>query len=99
MSAQDWLSQFGLVLDFENHPFAERPERYPRGWWIASVDSERFEGTTHAVVMAGQDVEGDRPLSQVAHDPSPYPRTRPYRFCGRYWFEALAPAAIARAMR
>lgn len=54
-----------------------------RGYWIASVISENYERSTHAVVM----LDG-----AVAHDPSMLPRRTPYRFVGETYFVATNPA-------
>lgn len=43
------------------------------GYWIASVISENFEDSTHAIVMLND---------QVAFDPSTRPRRTPYEFIG-----------------
>lgn len=96
LRAQEWLKQFALALDYDSHPAAARPPRYPRGWWIASVESELFPGSQHAVVMRGIELDTDEPPWRVAWDPSPRPRTTPYVFRGATWFVALDPAAIAR---
>jgi hypothetical protein len=70
----------------------ERPNGECRhaGYWIASVISENFEGSTHAVVM----LDGE-----VAHDPSMAPRRTPYRFVGEMIFVATDPARCHRAGR
>lgn len=57
------------------------------GYWIASVVSENFEGSTHAVVM----LDGE-----VAFDPSMLPRRTPYRFVGEMSFVATNPARCHR---
>jgi hypothetical protein len=95
-----WLSRFGLTLEWSRHDPTDVPPFWPSGWWIASVQSENFNGETHAVVMRGYDNghAGDDWMS-VAHDPSPHPRRTPYVFVGRYSFVALDPAVIARAVR
>lgn len=54
-----------------------------RGWWIASVISQNFEDSTHAVVMFND---------QVAFDPSLKPPTAPYEFVGGEIFVATEPA-------
>ncbi len=54
-----------------------------QGWWIASVISENFARSTHAVVM----LDG-----AVAHDPSMLPRRTPYQFVGETIFVATDPA-------
>lgn len=65
------------------------PHDHPRhvvpgmGYWIASVLSENFERSTHAVVMLAGD---------VVHDPSPHPRRTPYQFVGEIYFVATDPA-------
>lgn len=58
------------------------PDRH-RGWWIASVISENYEDSTHAVVMFDD---------QVAFDPSTTPRRTPYEFIGGEIFVATDPA-------
>lgn len=95
----DWLRPMGLVVEHEGHDPSPRPPYRPAGWWIASVQSENFEGETHAVVMRGTFTpdDGASDWMAVAHDPSPHPRRTPYVFVGRYSFVALDPAAIARA--
>jgi hypothetical protein len=61
------------------------------GYWIASVISENFENSTHAIVML------DR---RVAFDPSPHPRRTPYAFIGWGIFVATDPVLCrARADR
>lgn len=58
------------------------PDRHD-GWWIASVISENFEQSTHAIVMNGD---------MVAFDPSATPRRTPYAFIGGNIFVATDPA-------
>lgn len=53
------------------------------GYWIASVISENFVGSTHAIVMQG---------SQVVFDPSTKPRRTPYQYVGEMTFVAPDPA-------
>lgn len=61
----------------------------PRSWsrchgtWIASVISENYDKSTHAVVMLGGD---------VVHDPSTMPRRTPYQFVSEIHFQATNPA-------
>lgn len=65
------------------------PYDAPRSWspgqgsWIATVISENFERSTHAVVM----LDG-----AVVHDPSTKPRRTPYKFVGETHFVATNPA-------
>jgi hypothetical protein len=54
-----------------------------QGYWIATVISENFERSTHAVVM----LDGE-----VVHDPSTAPRRTPYQFVGEIHFHATDPA-------
>lgn len=63
----------------------DAPPWHP-GFWIASVISENFEGTTHAIVMRG---------CEVAHDPSPRPRRTPYQYVGEMRF-VVEDAAVCR---
>jgi hypothetical protein len=98
-----WLARFGLVPEFALWSPSPKPiprgERWPSGWWIATVDSQVFPGITHAVVMRGtHTVTSSDLMHEVAWDPSPHPRTRPYLFSGSLSFAALDPAAIARAL-
>ncbi len=58
------------------------PDRHD-GWWIASVISENFEQSTHAIVMCD---------GEVAFDPSTKPRRTPYQFIGGSIFVATDPA-------
>ena len=51
---RDWLDRYGLYLDYTQRCCIE-------GYWIASVPSLNFTGSTHAIIMHGQD---------VWHDPS-----------------------------
>lgn len=101
---QDWLRPMGLWLchDDYNEP-STRPvpkgHRYPAGWWWASVNSENFPGSTHAVVMRGLYLPGREDPDIVAHDPSPHPRRTPYLFHGARWFTALDPAVIVRGIK
>lgn len=96
-AVQEWLRPMGLVLDQRSHKEpSDSPKFWPPGWWIASVESENFPGSTHAVVMHGY---YDQPLGEdwhirVAHDPSPHPRRTPYVFRGAYWFVARDPALV-----
>lgn len=53
------------------------------GYWIATVISENFEDSTHAIVMHND---------QVAFDPSTHPRRTPYEFIGGEVFVATNPA-------
>lgn len=98
VEAERWLKPMGLCVAFRR--FRDGPHSsppwWPSGWWIASVESENFEGATHAVVMRGcwNDDRVDD-WTAVAHDPSPHPRRTPYRFLGAHYFEALDPAVIA----
>lgn len=99
---QAWLRPMGLWMEHDdyNEP-SERPipkgRRYPAGWWWASVNSENFPGSTHAVVMRGLYVTGERDDPDVViHDPSPHPRRTPYLFHGARWFSALDPAVFVR---
>jgi hypothetical protein len=101
---QRWLRPFGLVMESELWGPSESPvpagHRWPSGWWIATVDSENFANTTHAVVMRGYyTTAGSDAMHEVAWDPSPRPRRTPYVFRGARWFAALDPAVIARAVR
>lgn len=77
----DWLRPMGLVIEHANHDPAPRPPHRPAGWWIASVQSENFEGETHAVVMRGTFTPSDGAADRmaVAHDPSPHPRRTPHQ--------------------
>jgi hypothetical protein len=105
LALQRWLAPMGLVS--EHAPYREPStdpvptgERWPSGWWIASVDSENFPGSTHAVVMRGlYTSDGSDAMHEVAWDPSPHPRRTPYVFRGARWFAALDPAIAARAVR
>lgn len=60
----------------------ERAERR-EGYWIATVISENFENSTHAIVMHDD---------QVAFDPSLKPRRTPYEFVGGCVFIASDPS-------
>lgn len=60
------------------------------GYWIASVISENFERSTHAVVM----LDGD-----VVHDPSTKPRRTPYQFVSETHFVATNPALCRTSAR
>ncbi len=63
-----------------------RVSKYPdyhEGYWIASVISENFEDSTHAIVMLND---------QVVFDPSTKPRRTPYEFIGGEVFVAKDPA-------
>jgi hypothetical protein len=71
------------VLDWYESYDAPRSWSPGQGWWMASVISENFERSTHAIVMR----DGD-----VAFDPSPKPRRTPYRFVGETHFIATEPA-------
>jgi hypothetical protein len=95
-SLQDWLRPMGLVMEHDEHQPVDAPPSYHYGWWMASVESENFEGGTHAVVMRGLLNPGEGMAHEVAHDPSPHPRRTPYRFVGARYFVALDPAVIAR---
>lgn len=68
---------------YRRRPVPDRCE----GWWIASVISENFEDSTHAIVMHGD---------QVAFDPSICERRTPYEFIGGEQFIALDPARYKR---
>lgn len=99
---ENWLQPLSLTIHHRLWSATDVPEYWPAGWWIASVESENFEGCTHAVVMRGTDTPCNLPdggWMRVAHDPSPRPRRTPYRFVGATYFVALDPAAIARASR
>ena len=61
---------------------SEYPDRI-KGYWIASVISENFEDSTHAIVMLDRD---------VAFDPSTKPRRTPYQFIGWGTFVATDAA-------
>lgn len=75
---------------YEPYP-APRPGSAGQGFWIASVISENFERSTHAVVMRD---------GEVAFDPSMLPRRTPYQFVGETHFVATDPALCrARADR
>ena len=63
---------------------SEHPDRI-NGYWIATVISENFEDSTHAIVML------DR---QVAFDPSTKPRRTPYAFIGWGVFVATNPSLL-----
>lgn len=66
-----------------------RTSKYPDrndGYWIASVISENFEDSTHAIVM----LDGE-----VAFDPSLAPRRTPYEFIGGEVFVALDASKCA----
>jgi hypothetical protein len=52
---------------------------YHKGFWIASVISENFAGSTHAIVMQG---------NTVAFDPSTKSRRTPYQYVGEMTFVA-----------
>lgn len=98
----DWLRPMGLVVETKEYggQSLDSPKQYHSGWWIASVESENFEGCTHAVVMRGMYNEGGGDKwYEVAHDPSPLPRRTPYKFRGARYFVALDPAVVARAAR
>ena len=75
---EEWLSQFGLILDFD----AKRIWR--ETYWIASVKSKNLVESSHAIVMKS---------SQVAFDPSTKKRYRKGSFLkgdevnGGWWFE------------
>lgn len=59
-----WRNIFRSVgIEFE----FDQDRIWRNGYWIASVKSKNFEGTTHAIVMKGQ---------KVAFDPSPKKRYR-----------------------
>lgn len=58
------------------------------GYWIASVISENFERSTHAIVM----LDGE-----VAFDPSSRPRQTPYQYVGEMHFIATNPALCQRS--
>lgn len=58
-----------------------------RGYWIAAVLSENYEGCTHAVVMR---------KNSVAFDPSTFPRRTPYRYVGQSIFVVTDPVAVRR---
>ena len=60
---------------------SEHPDQC-EGYWIASVISENFENSTHAIVM----LDGN-----VAFDPSTKPRHTPYAFIGWGVFVATNP--------
>lgn len=96
----EWLRPMGLVVETKEYggKSLDAPELYYSGWWIASVESENFEGCTHAVVMRGlyNSKPDDARWCDVAHDPSPHPRRTPYRFRGARYFVAFDPALIAR---
>lgn len=62
------------------------PDRL-KGYWIASVISENFEDSTHAVVMHER---------EVVFDPSTKPRRTPYEFIGWGAFVATDPARLLR---
>lgn len=68
-----------MTLTYRARPFPDRVE----GYWIASVISENFEDSTHAIVMLND---------QVAFDPSTSPRRTPYEFIGGECFVATDPA-------
>ena len=100
-ATQDWLRPRGLWMETLEYTVpSEKPipkgERYPAGWWIAVVDSQLFEGATHAVVMRGLYVDGTSDPHLVVHDPSPVPRQVPYVFHGARWFTVLDPALAIR---
>jgi hypothetical protein len=59
-----------------------------QGFWIASVISENFERSTHAVVM----LDGE-----VVFDPSSLPRRTPYQFVGELHFVATDPSLFRKA--
>lgn len=71
------------ILNCRARPIPDRIE----GWWIASVISENFEDSTHAIVMLND---------QVAFDPSLTPRRTPYEFIGGECFVAIDPAQVRR---
>jgi hypothetical protein len=101
---QYWLKPFGLWLDTNDYRAAPSTspiptgERWPSGWWMATVDSENFPGARHAVVMRGLYVHDDGDPHVVAHDPSPRPRQTPYLFYGACWFVARDPAVVRRGI-
>lgn len=76
------------VFDWYEQYDAPRVWSPGQGWWIASVISENFERSTHAVVM----LDG-----VVAFDPSPKPRRTPYQFVGETHFIATDPARYRAA--
>ncbi len=61
------------------------PDHVAEGYWIASVISENFPNSTHAIVMHDD---------QVAFDPSTKPRRTPYEFIGGKAFVCTDPAAL-----
>lgn len=65
---------------------AERQE----GYWMATVISENFEDSTHAIVMLGD---------QVAFDPSTTTRRTPYEFIGGNVFVATDASKCSPRLR
>lgn len=93
---QRWLGERSLVL---SHKHWDEPAPTLRlltyGWGIATVTSELFPASTHAVVVRGMMTRGGGAPGDVAHDPSPTPRSTPYSFLGVYWLEVVDPARLA----
>lgn len=56
---EEWLAKRGLGITFQSGYW------YNDGLWVASVPSQNYKDTTHAVVMRG---------SELYHDPSPKKR-------------------------
>jgi hypothetical protein len=78
--AKRWLNERGLtLLECRNKPFDALNWFYlPGVYCIASVPSQRFEKTSHAVVAQWQvDSEDEHVTSfKIVHDPSPF--NKPY---------------------
>jgi hypothetical protein len=81
----EYSSEFDLYDPLER-PRVTSPHM---GYWIATVVSENFARSTHAVVM----LDGD-----VVHDPSMHPRRTPYQFVGEMHFIATDPARCRAAL-
>lgn len=84
---QKWFGQFGLSMEYDDQRI------WRESYWIASVKSKNYnDGTTHAIVMKGQ---------EVAFDPSTKKRYRTGRqmlggnlVMGGWWFEVIDPSLL-----